>query len=59
MPHTTGRIAIRCYKFEFLLRPLRSLRLISESDYSYFVTFVPFVEFLSRIQFRLCHAEKR
>ena len=43
MPHTTGRIAIRCYKFEFLLRPLRSLRLISESDYSYFVTFVPFV----------------
>ena len=43
MPHTTGRIAIRCYKFEFLLRPLRFLRLISESDYSYFVTFVPFV----------------
>jgi hypothetical protein len=26
------------------LRPLRSLRLISESDYSYFVTLVPFVD---------------
>ena len=25
------------------LRPLRSLRLISEVDYSYFVIFVPFV----------------
>ena len=38
-----GRPPVAPTNPDSFLRPLRSLRLISESDYSYFVIFVPFV----------------